>query len=74
MNFQQTISRNPEIMNGKPIISGTRITVEVVLKKLSEGATINDLINMYPQLSTFDILACLEYASNIISNDELLVI
>jgi uncharacterized protein (DUF433 family) len=74
MNTHQTIVRNPEIMNGKPIIKGTRITVEIVLKKLSEGANYDDLMKLYPQITAIDILTCLEYASSIISNDELLAV
>ncbi len=72
MNIHKTIIRNPEVMNGKPIIKNTRITVEIILKKLSEGATTDDLTKMYPQISSLDVLTCLEYASTIISNDELL--
>ncbi|NJM78727.1 MAG: DUF433 domain-containing protein [Flavobacterium sp.] len=71
-NYQNSIIRNPEIMNGKPIIKGTRITVELILKKLSEGVSIDDLIKMYPHLTQLQILASLEYASDIIGNEELL--
>ncbi len=71
-NYQNSIIRNPEIMNGKPIIKGTRITVELILKKLSEGVSIDGLIKMYPHLTQLQILASLEYASDIIGNEELL--
>ena len=70
--FQNLIIRNPEIMKGKPIIKGTRISVELILKKLSEGVSIENLLKMYPHLSVNSVLACLEYASNIIGNEELL--
>jgi uncharacterized protein (DUF433 family) len=66
------IERNPEIMAGKPLIRGTRITVELILKKLSEGASMEQLLDMYPSLTLPSVLACLEYASNIIGNEELL--
>ena len=56
-------------MLGKPIIKGTRITVELVLKKLSEGASTLDLIEMYPNLSENQIRACLEYASLVVSQE-----
>lgn len=66
------IVRNPEIMNGKPIINGTRITVELILKKLSEGISFEDLLKLYPYISQTQVLATLEYASKIIGNEELL--
>lgn len=71
-NYQNSIIRNPEIMNGKPIIKGTRITVELILKKLSEGVSIDGLIKMYPHLTQLQILASLEFAADIIGNEELL--
>ncbi|WP_395045538.1 DUF433 domain-containing protein [Flavobacterium sp.] len=70
--IQDIIVRNPAIMHGKPIIKGTRITVELILKKLAEGATVIDLLKNYPQINTKQILASLDYAANIISNEELL--
>lgn len=69
---QETVVRNRAIMNGKPTIKGTRITVELILKKLSEGITVSDLVKIYPHLTTAQILAALEYAATIISNEELL--
>ena len=66
------IVRNPGIMNGKPIINGTRITVELILKKLSEGISFEDLLKLYPHISQIQVLATLEYASKIIGNEELL--
>ena len=50
-----------EIMLGKPVIRGTRLTVELLLRKLSEGATAPDLLAMYPQLVPADIQAALKY-------------
>ncbi len=68
MNFQDYIESNYNIMLGKPVIKGTRITVELILKKLSEGATSAQLIEMYPSLNNEHINACLAYASDVISN------
>lgn len=50
-------------MLGKHIIRGTRLTVELLLQKLTEGATINDLLQMYPQLEAADIEASLQHAA-----------
>ena len=59
-NYQNIIVRNPEIMNGKPIIKGTRITVELILKKLSEGVSVDELVKIYPHITHFQILAVLK--------------
>ena len=49
MKLTDRIEMNPKIMLGKPIIRGTRITVELILRKLSEGASEADLINAHPR-------------------------
>ena len=59
-------------MLGKPCIKGTRITVELILKKMSEGAHINDLLESYPHLNANQILACTAYAAAVISSEEIL--
>ncbi len=59
-------------MLGKPVIKGTRITVEQVLKKLAEGATKDDVIVMYPHLKIDDINAVLDYASEVIGNEDVI--
>ena len=52
------IEIDPKVMMGKPVIRGTRITVESILRKLSEGATQSDLLDAYPRLTHADIQAC----------------
>ena len=73
MNYQERITSDYKILLGKPVIKGTRITVELILKKLSEGANIEELLSMYPHLKREDILAVLYYASERIANEEVLV-
>jgi uncharacterized protein (DUF433 family) len=51
------IEMNPNVMMGKPVISGTRVTVELILRKLADGATDDELIDAYPRLTTADIRA-----------------
>ena len=65
------IEINPEIMLGKPVIRGTRIPVELVLRKLSEGATERELIDAYPSLTPEDIKAALAYAARTIAHEEI---
>ena len=66
------IVRNIGIMNGKPVIKDTRITVELILRKLSEGVTMAQFQEMYPQITEVQIFAALEYASNLIANENIL--
>ena len=58
------IEINPAVMLGKPLIRGTRIPVEVILRKLGEGATEADLLEAYPRLVRADIQAALSYAAD----------
>ena len=66
------IETNPGVMLGKPVVAGTRIPVELVLRKLGEGATTADLLSAYPRLTERDIQACLVYAANTIALEEIL--
>jgi uncharacterized protein (DUF433 family) len=54
-------------MLGKPVIQGTRIPVELLLRQLGEGATVEELLDAYPRLSREDVQAALTYAPEIIS-------
>lgn len=59
------IELNPEICNGRPVIKGTRITVDTILGYLSAGDSTADIIEGYPHLTSEDILACLDYARRV---------
>jgi uncharacterized protein (DUF433 family) len=65
----ERIEINPGVMQGKPVIRGTRVPVELVLRKLAEGATTADLLDAYPRLSTDDIRAALDYAADTIAHE-----
>ncbi|WP_242089924.1 DUF433 domain-containing protein [Microbacterium lacticum] len=56
---------DPEIVHGKPVIRGTRITVQVILELLAAGETIEDLLGEYDELTKDDVLAALEYAASV---------
>lgn len=71
-SYKGRITVNPDIMLGKPIIKGTRITVELILKKLSEGMSIEELLTAYPHLTKDDILAAISYSADVISQEELI--
>ena len=70
--IQERIEINPEVMLGKPVIRGTRITVELILRKLSEGATEADLLEGYPRLTRQDIQAALAYAASSLAHETIL--
>ncbi len=59
----QRISMNPQVMTGKPVIMGTRLTVEFILNLLAHGATAEEIISEYDGLTQDDIRACILFAS-----------
>ena len=61
----ERIEINPTVCNGKPVVQGTRITVQTVLSYLSAGDSIEDVLETHPQLSREDVLACLAYATRL---------
>lgn len=71
-NYKERIVSNPEIMLGKPIIKGTRITVELIIEKLAYGIKHEDIIKSYPHITVEDILACLAYAHGVIAHEEMI--
>lgn len=73
MKYRERIVCDPNIMLGKPVIKETRITVELILRKLSEGMKIEEILEAYPHLTREDILACLEYSAEVISKEEMIV-
>jgi uncharacterized protein (DUF433 family) len=68
------IEINPKVMLGKPVIRGTRVTVELILRKLSDGATEADLLDAYPRLAREDIQAAIAYAADTLANEETVLI
>jgi uncharacterized protein (DUF433 family) len=74
MNIGERICIDPAVMIGKPTIRGTRITVELVLRKLAEGATVTELIDAYPQLSRDSIHAAMAYAADTLAHEELVLV
>jgi uncharacterized protein (DUF433 family) len=69
MLFQTTIVSDPQVMMGKPVVAGTRITVELILEKLSAGETIADLLQAHPRLTETDIRAALAFAAQSLQAD-----
>ena len=72
MNYKDYITRNPDIMLGKPTIKGTRITVELIIRKMSAGYSISDILEAYPHLKSEQVFAALEYAAEVIANEQVI--
>jgi uncharacterized protein (DUF433 family) len=70
----ERIAVDPAVMMGKPVIRGTRITVELILHKLAEGATEADLLEDYPHLTTEDIRAAVAYGAASVAHEEVVLL
>lgn len=70
MTYQKYITINPKIMAGKPVIRGTRIPVEVIIKKLARNINVEEVLQDYPRLTKEAIRAALWYAGEVISKEE----
>lgn len=72
MDYREYLESRSDVMLGKPVIKGTRVTVELILQMLSEGASVEDVITAYPHLKPVHISAVLAYASDVIANETLI--
>jgi len=68
------IQIDPAVMMGKPVIQGTRITVELILRKLAEGATEAELAEDYPHLALEDIRAAIAYGAASVAHEEVVLL
>ncbi|NQT53253.1 DUF433 domain-containing protein [bacterium] len=68
------IEVDPRVMQGKPVIRGTRIPVELILRKLGQGATEAELFDAYPRLTSEDVRAALAYAADTVAHEETLIL
>ncbi len=66
MDWRARIAVDPEVLTGKPVIRGTRLSVEFVVDLLARGWMEADILKNYPGLTREDILACLAYASEVL--------
>lgn len=74
MTVTDRIEVNPRVMLGKPVVRGTRIPVELILRKLSEGAAESDLVDAYPRLTREDIHAAIRYAADTLAHEETIIL
>lgn len=62
MTWEDRIALDPAVMVGKPVVKGTRLTVELIVGLLADGWSQDEVLQNYPGLTREDILACLDYA------------
>jgi uncharacterized protein (DUF433 family) len=68
-DYRQMVVSNPGVMMGKPVIAGTRITVESILEKLAAGETVNQLLEAHPRLTETAVRAALAFAADAMRAD-----
>ena len=66
----ERIHMDPKIMVGKPLIRGTRIPVELIVRMLAQGIPQGDILREYPRLQVEDIRAALAYAAQVLANED----
>ena len=71
MGKHDRIVSEPGIMLGKPVIRGTRVPVELLVRKLGEGASLEEMLEAYPNLKREDVFAALKFAADSLSNEEI---
>lgn len=59
------IVSDPEILGGKPVIEGTRISVELILTRIADGRSVEDILLEYPHLSRAQVIAAIDYARRV---------
>ncbi|MBL7793112.1 MAG: DUF433 domain-containing protein [Saprospiraceae bacterium] len=72
IDYEKKIAINPKIMLGKPVIVGTRITVELILEELSAGKSVEDLLGAHPRLDREGIYAALAFAADALKGEKVL--
>ncbi len=68
--YRERIVADPRILAGKPVVKGTRIAVDLVLEELSHNPDIGELLAAHPDLTRTDVQACLAYAKDIVTGEE----
>jgi len=69
--YHDRIVSTPGVVGGKPVVKGTRIPVRLILEYLAEDPDVQTLFEAYPQLTIKDVKACLEYAGNLVAEEEI---
>ena len=70
MKRYKRIENNPNVMFGKPVIKGTRVTVEIILRKLSAGLTSEEIVQEHPTITLEDIREAQTFAADLLAGEE----
>jgi len=70
-DWRERIVIDPKIMAGKPVIRGSRVPVDAIVRRIAEGMGIKDVLEDYPNLSEEDVKAALRYAASILAGEEI---
>ena len=65
----ERIAIDPAVMMGKPVVRGTRITVEQIVRECANGMTVDQIVDQYPRLTREDVLAALAFAADYLRNE-----
>lgn len=69
MDWHERIEINPRVLDGKPVVKGTRLSVELILKMVAAGVPEAEILDNYPRLSHDDLLACVAYAADLVASE-----
>ncbi|PJZ43729.1 DUF433 domain-containing protein [Leptospira brenneri] len=72
MDYKSRLSSSPDVLLGKPVIKNTRIAVDLILERLGDGMSIEEILEASPGIEKDDVLACISYSSHVISRESLL--
>lgn len=65
----ERISSDPKVMGGKPVIAGTRVTVEQIVRECARGLNVAEVVAQYPRLKPEDVLAALAFAADYLADE-----
>lgn len=69
MDWRERIEINPKVLVGKPVVRGTRLSVELILEMIAVGVSESEMLENYPGLSGQDIRACIAYAAELVASE-----
>jgi len=70
MNWRDHIHSDPGVLGGKPVVRGTRISVELILEYVADGSSIADILAAYPHISEADVRAALAFAHDMVAEEK----
>jgi uncharacterized protein (DUF433 family) len=71
-NWRDRIAAHPDVLLGKPVIKGTRISVELIVDLFARGYTADQVLQQYPHIAAVDLQACLAYAVELLRQEQML--